>query len=219
MDPIKYDAQDLIKAAAKLNYDVLTITCHNKIIFSKKLEKYAHKKGLLLIPGIETEINKKHILIINADKSAEEIHTFEDLKKYKTDHPESLIVAPHPFFPGINSLKKDLIKNIDLFDAIEYSFCYTKLKNYNLKAEAVAKKYSKPIIATSDCHFLQQLPLSFAMLDSHKDIPSIINAIKKNKIKNYHFPLSIFKLTAILSKMFMMQIKKINYRKTSKKIA
>lgn len=219
IDPINYNAQDLIKAAVKLEYDVLAITCHKKVLFSKKLEKYAHQKGLLLIPGVEAEINKKHVLVINADKSAEKIHTFEDLKKYRLAHPESLIVAPHPFFPGVNALKKNLIKNIDLFDAIEYSFCYTNLKNYNLKAEKLAKKYSKPMLATSDCHFLQQLHYGFIMLDCTKDTNCIINAIKKNKIENHNKPLSVFKLTNILSKMLIMQLRKINYHKTSKKIA
>lgn len=202
-DDIKHTAKDLIKKAAGLSYDVLAITTHNKIIFNKQLKKYAEKKKILLIPGIEFEIDKKHILCLNAHKDILKVKNFEKLKNYRKKHPESLIVAPHPFFPGKLSLKKLLIDNIDLFDAIEISFCYTKQKDYNKEAFALARRWKKPLIATSDCHIIDYLDVSYCHINSKKDINSIFKAIKQNKIKNHTKPLSWFKVGKILSRMFL----------------
>ncbi|MFH1218534.1 MAG: PHP-associated domain-containing protein [Candidatus Peregrinibacteria bacterium] len=194
LDKIPYSPKDLIKKAAQLNYEILSITCHKKIIFNKELKRFAKKLNILLIPGIELEIDKKHILLINATKSAEKINSFEKLKTYKKNHPNSLIVAPHPFFPGRVSLKKALTEHIKLFDAIEYSHCYTKTKNYNTPSVALAKTHSLPLIATSDCHFLPNLDTAYTLINSQKNTNSIIKAIKQNSITLHHSPTTYSKI-------------------------
>jgi len=204
-----YDAKKLIDEAKKFGYDVLSFTCHRKVVFNRDDQKYANKKGILLIPGIEFEINKKHILGINIDRDIEKVKTFEDLKEYKKSHPECLIVAAHPYFPGSESLKDNLVKNIDLFDAIEYSFCYTTTKNYNRAAIEVSKKFNKPMLATSDCHVLEQLNLSYSLIDSQKDTKSILNAIKKNRITQVHSPLTYLKIFKIIFLMELTRLRKV----------
>lgn len=201
-----YSAKDLIKRAEHLNYDVLAITCHNKVIFTKALRNFAKEHNIILIPGAEISIGKKHVLAINIDKEAENTHTFQALREYKRTHPDCLIIAPHPFFPGSNTLKEDLIKNIDIFDAIEHSFCYTTTKNYNSKAIKLARKYAKPLVATSDCHFLKYLDLGYTLVDSQKNIQSIIKAIKQNKITIIHSPIGYFKIFKILIMMTLTSL-------------
>lgn len=198
VENISYTYKDIVNEAKRLSYDVLCITCHQRLFFTKKMERYARKKGLLLIPGIEFEINKKHILCINAHPDIEKVDSFEKLKKYKKNHPESLIVAPHPFFPGNNTLKKALIENILLFDAIEYSYAYTKTKNYNDEAVALAKRWKKPIIATSDCHILKYFDLAYTLVDSKKNTSSILQAIKNKRIKITHSPTNYFTIFKII---------------------
>jgi len=195
-DQIPHTPKQLINEAKKLNYNVLSITCHRKVIFSKQLKRYAQKKGILLIPGCEFEINKKHILGINITKEIEKIDTFQKLKAYKKAHKNCLIIAPHPYFPGSTTLKKNLEENIDLFDAIEISFCYTKSKDYNKKAIEIAEKYNKPLIATADCHDLIDLNNGYTQIESIPNIKNIFEAIKANKLRNIHNPksyLHIFK--------------------------
>lgn len=204
-DKISYSEKKLISRAAKFNYDVLAITCHDKLVFNKNLRKFAEKKGILLIPGIELSINKKHVLILNPTKDISNVKSFEQLREYKSSHPKCLIIAPHPFFPTSKSLKKSLIDNIDIFDAIEYSFCYTKSKNHNTPAVALAKRWKKPIVATSDCHILKYLDLGYALIDAKKDIPSIFKAIKQNRIKNITRPISYFTIFKVLFKMIFQK--------------
>ncbi|PIZ75304.1 hypothetical protein COY05_04180 [Candidatus Peregrinibacteria bacterium CG_4_10_14_0_2_um_filter_38_24] len=205
LDHISHTPKELIDKAKKLRYDVLSITSHRTVIFTKELESYAKKKGILLIPGIEFEINGKHILGINIDKKIKKIKTFENLKKYKSTHKNCLIIAPHPFFPGKVTLKKNLQSNIELFDAIEYSFCYTSTKNYNKKAESMAKKHKLPMIATADCHDLENLDISYSLIKSQKTTNQIIEKIKKSsfsnkKIKLISQPISYFKIAKLIAK-------------------
>lgn len=208
VDNIKHTAKELIDEAARLKYDVLCITCHRKLFFNKKLQKYAQKKSILLIPGIEFEINKKHILGINIDKEITEVDSYQRLAEYKKSHPDSLIIAPHPFFPTNYCLKNDLINNIRLFDAIEISWAYTKTKNYNQKAIDLAKRWGKPLITSSDCHILKYLNIGYTMIKSQKNTLSLIEAIRSNKIQIISKPTSYFKIAR-----FMVQMNWQNLRK------
>lgn len=210
-DSIDYTAKELVDKAVKLKYDVLSITCHRKLIFNKGLEKYARKKGLLLIPGIEFEINKKHVLGINIDRDIEQVDSFEKLKNYKKTHPQCLIIAPHPFFPSKTSLKGELIENIELFDAIEISFAYTKSKNYNTPALSMAKRWKKPIIATADCHILSYLDIGYCNIKATKNTKSIVEAIKKGHIQNFSKPTTYSKIIRMLCQ--------INFQNFQKKLS
>lgn len=188
VDVIRHSPKQLIDKAAHFNYDVLAITSHRTVIFNKKLQKYAAKKNIILIPGTEFEINGKHILGINIDNDILKVDSFAKLAAYKKSHPNCLIVAPHPFFPGPFCLKKALIENITIFDAIEISFAYTKTKNYNREAIELAHRWKKPLIATSDCHILKYLDLGYTLVKATKNTKSIIVAIKDNKVQPIHHP-------------------------------
>ena len=67
-DNLDYSAKELIDRAVELKFDVLAITLHNEIFFSKDLISYAEQKGILLIPGVELSIEKKHVLLYNVSE-------------------------------------------------------------------------------------------------------------------------------------------------------
>ncbi len=187
---IPFTPKELILHAKNLNYEVLAITCHNTIIFDDELKNYAASHGILLIPGVELAIRKKHVVILNPDKDVLKVNSFKALREYKSSHPDCLIMAPHPFYPGLNCLHKHLTNNTDIFDAIEFSFCYTKKTTFNTKAEKFATAHSKPLITTSDCHFLELFDYSHCFIDAKKTIPAVFDAIKQNRIKNVSTPLT-----------------------------
>jgi len=212
VDHINYSPKELIDEAKRLEYDVLCITLHRKLFFNKKIQKYATKKNLLLLPGIEFEINNKHIVAVNAHADILDVNDFKKLAYYRQKHPETLIIAPHPFFPTNECLKKDLINNILLFDAIEISWAYTKTKNYNKEAINLAKRWRKPLVATADCHILKELNIGYTLVEAKKEPYSIIKAIRENKIEIHTHPTSYFKIAR-----FMLQIHWQNYRAKLKK--
>lgn len=185
---IKYSPKQLINYMSKLNFKVISITHHQKIYYNQDLKNYAKRKNILLIPGTELEIKGKHVLIYNIKKEyLTKIKNFNDLEKIKNQN--TIIAAPHPFFIKPTCLKSKLLKYIDFFDAIEFSHFYTSYLNLNKKAVKIAKKYNKTIIGNSDAHHLKQINLTYSLIDSKKNIDSLLEAIRKNKIKLITKPL------------------------------
>ncbi len=203
---ISHSAKELIDYAAKLKFNVISITCHNKVVYSKSLQEYANKKKILLIPGTERDIDNKHVLLYNfTQEEVDKIKSFEDLRKIKK--PNQLVIAPHPFYVNLNpispaqfSLFKKLEENIDLFDGIEFCHLYTKRLNLpNNKARNIAKKYKLPLVGGSDSHNLDHMGSTFSFIDAKPNIRSVFNAIKKNKIKVCSRPRNLYELTNILA--------------------
>ncbi|MCD6109890.1 hypothetical protein J7J83_03990 [bacterium] len=213
-DFIFHSDKDVIDKAVHYNYDVLALTCHNKIVHTQELAEYAKKKGLLLIPGIEKTIEGKHVVIINASKEAEFLQTFEDLEFYKKNHIDSLIFAPHPYHPlpvGLVSLRHKLDENIHLFDAIEWSSFYTKHFKFNNKAKKKAEEMKLPMLGTSDNHVLRYLNYTYSVVKApQKTTHDILNAVKKGNLEISTKPMNAILLIGMTGRlMFLEYIKKL----------
>lgn len=207
-DIIKYSAKELIDIASEDNFDALAITPHNALMSTtlgkKKTQEifnYAKKKGILLIMGVEFSIEGKEVLIYNiTEQEIRKIKTLNDLRNIKQSNNKIFVIAPHPFFLTRDCLGNKLEKNIDLFDAIEHSWFYTKLINRNIPATKIADKYSKPLVATSDCHNLKEFNTSFCLVECKKSADAIFESIKRHKYANSTKPLhfAFFFLKTIL---------------------
>jgi hypothetical protein len=209
-DKIKYSSKELIDHAARLGFDVLAITNHHKIHYSKKLADYAKRKGILLISGVETHINGKEVLLLNARKPGR-IKDFSDLERLKKENV--VVIAPHAFYPLFSAcLGEELLKNIKYFDAIEYCHFYLPfLNSFNKKAVMVAKKYNKTLVGTSDSHRLFQMGHTYSLIDCNKDIDSVLEAIRKGKVQIRTKCLSYFSFLRIFFKIFSTGIsRKLN---------
>lgn len=217
-DNISYSTYEAIDHAQKHNFDVLALTCHKKITCKKEYGDYAAKKGILLIPGIEARIENKDIIILNYDKEIEKVKTFEELKNYKKNNPQIFILAPHPFVPHYTnvSLGKKLEQNISLFDAIELTVFSNKIFNFNKKAKRIAKKYNKPLIATSDTHFLKDIERGYALINAQeKTVGPVLTAIKKELVKNKLNPMGLLTMTEFIIKTTLLHFLPRNNGKTS----
>lgn len=179
---LSYTSKELIAKAAEQGFEVLALTFHGDVHYNKTLVNYAKQKNILLIPGIEKLIEKKEVLIYNiTQKESKKLKTFDDLRKLK-QKKNILIIAPHPYYIIRSCLGSKLEQNIDLFDAIEYSHYYLKYLNFNKKAVKIAKKYSIPMIGTSDTHYLPQLGSTYTIIDSKKNLKDIFKAIRNKQV-------------------------------------
>lgn len=215
-DCLFHSDKDVIDKAAYFNYDVLALTCHNKIVHTQELAEYAKKKGILLIPGIEKTIEKKHVVIINASKDAEFINTFKDLENYRKINPDCLIFAPHPYHPlpiKLVSLGKYLDKNAHLFDAIEWSSFYTKMGKFNKKAKKKSEQLGLPMIGTSDNHVLRYLNHTYSIIQApQKTTHDIINAAKKGHIQIKTKPMNLIMLVLMTARLLFLEYMKRLYK-------
>jgi predicted metal-dependent phosphoesterase TrpH len=181
--------KEIIDTAVEQNFDAIAITHHGVQYYDKELINYANQKGLLLIPGIETFIQRKHVLLINFS-AKKHILTYRDLAKYKTD--EVLVIAPHPFYRFVTCVGNDLIHHRECFDAVEYCHFYYKIFNPNRKAIQVAQQLNLPVVGNSDAHRRFQFGKTYSYVYAEqKTIPAIIQAIKQGNVEYVSHPLTL----------------------------
>jgi len=191
---IAYDAVALIERAAREGYRVLAITNHDRLTFSPRLAGYAADRGIVLVPGVEATVEGCHVLIYNADVSPARLRTFAELRRLRT--PEWLVVAPHPFFPASFSLGERLRREIDIFDAIEFSHFYTQRIDFNAPAVRLARASGLPLLGSSDAHLHRQLGTTYSMIDAAPDVDSVLAAVRQHRVGVVSRPLSLMALLA-----------------------
>lgn len=180
-DYISYSGFELLDEAAELGYDVIAFTCHRRVVMTPDFKEHAKQLDILLIPGIEVNLGG-HILILNADLTAQELRTLEDLRRYRTLRPEIFTIAAHPFFPRPSiCLGEKLRANLDCFDAIEHSWFYSHHIDWNKKATALAQEKNLPHIATADVHMLSQLQNGHVLIDAEKNSESVLEALRDHR--------------------------------------
>jgi hypothetical protein len=168
------------------------------MIYDEKLVTYAEKMDIVLFSGVERSINHKHLLLINfSDVSS--LSSYDAILRAKKDN--NLVIAPHPFFPGMQSLGKEMYYQSALFDAIEYCHFYSPQLNFNREAVRYAKQYGLPLIAGSDAHVLEQFGRCYSLVKSEKNRDAIIKAIKKGHIQVVAPPLRLSQMIRIYLKI------------------
>lgn len=188
---ISYSVRDVIDRAAALGFEVLALTLHNKCGYTDELGEYARQRNILLIPGIEKTIEGRHVLILGADRGAEQVQTFPALADYRAAKSDILVIAPHPYYYGNISVKEKLEQYHELFDALEQSWFYNGIFDRNADARLVAQRYNLPLIATSDLHALSRIENSYAVIEApEKTISAVLHSIRSGAFTNHSRPAS-----------------------------
>ena len=206
VDCVRYSAKELISRAADEGFDVISITNHQQITFNQDLFSLAKERGILLIPGIEMAIQGRHVLVLNPP-SYGMYSDFFSLSKMQ--RPETLIIAPHPYYPGTTSLNGYLLKYLNLFDALEYSHFYSQMINFNQKVVEVSRSFGLPLVGTSDAHFFSQLGATYSLIYAEKNLEAVFGAIRQNRIKVISRPLKHLEMGSIAARLLKMKLRSI----------
>src|SRR5271154_6511203 len=193
-DGLRYPATALIDRAVELGYNAIAITLHGQVIADERVFEYAQQKGLLLIRAVEWNINGGDVLLYNlTQREAEKLVTFDDLRNYRRERGEDLLViAPHPFYPRGHSLQGHLEPNIDLFDAIEYAQIHLPwFDKFNQQAVRVARKHNKPIVATSAPHILGIFGRHYTLVEAEPTMLAIFRAIRAGQVQPHSPPVTV----------------------------
>jgi predicted metal-dependent phosphoesterase TrpH len=204
LDHVRYTARELISKAGDEGFDVLAITNHHRVTFDQELFSLAEERGILLIPGLEVTVHRRHVLVLNPPPFRR-CSDFSSLAKLR--RPETLIIAPHPYFPGFYSLNEYLLKHQELFDALEYCHFYSLKINFNLKAVEVARTHGFPLIGNSDAHFLSQLGSTYSLIYAKKSVEAVFAAIRQNRVKVVSRPLKPLEMGSIANRFLRMKIR------------
>jgi len=205
-DVLDYDARDLIRHAAALQFDAIAITLHGKVIDVDGLHQFAAQQGLLLIPGIEKRIHGRELLVYNVtQEQMDAVRTFPDLRELKRQLGDAmLVIAPHPFFRQSQCLGRHLEENIDIFDAIEYCHLYTRFWNLNKRAVEVAAAHGKPMVATSDSHALWMFGKNYTLLDAPRTMAGIFQALREGRGQPHSEPIGLMQFIRKMGWFFVV---------------
>jgi predicted metal-dependent phosphoesterase TrpH len=195
LDPTDYRScehspKQLISRAAELGYEILALTCHDKDIWTRSLSDYARHLGITLIPGMEVAAEgSRHVLVYNFHTGSKNLNTLGKIRNCSRE--DTLVIAPHAFYPGFISLQGRLAENAEIFDAIEYSGFYIRGMNFNRRSADFSRKTGKPLVGFGDIHYLWQLNRTYTWIYSEPEIESIIGAVKQGQVRIQTSPLSL----------------------------
>jgi predicted metal-dependent phosphoesterase TrpH len=155
-DAVDFSAHQLLERARSFGFRVLAITLHDAVFDRKEVFADAAAMGILLIPAAEVRLLGADVIILNVTaEEVAELKNFDDLRQLRARRGNSIFtVAPHPFYVFGGSIGSRLFAEIDCFDAIEFCHFHIGPFNPNRRAQRVATRFGKPIIATSDAHRL-----------------------------------------------------------------
>src|SRR6266404_2164262 len=201
-DVIDYSAHQLLERAKQLGFGVLAITLHDAVFDRPEVFADAAAMGILLIPAAEVRLQGADVIVLNV--SSDEIaplKTFEDLRRLRTRRGLSIfVIAPHPFYVLGGSIGSRLLDEIDCFDAIELCHFHRGILNPNRRAEAVAKRFGKPLIATSDAHQLHAFGQHYTSIPKPSEMSpeSVFAALRSGPMRLTSPPATIVDLATAI---------------------
>jgi predicted metal-dependent phosphoesterase TrpH len=200
-DRIPHTAHQLIDRASALGFGAIAITLHNRWRDPAPLAEYAAERSVTLIPSIERNIGRKHVLLINVPRDAERVKTFADIAALKSG-TNALVVAPHPFYPIPSALGHLLDEHAALIDAVEVNSVHVRGLDFNRRALAWARAHGKPVVGNTDLHLLMQMGHTYSMVDAEQRTPdAICAAIRAGRVQMVTSPMSWFKAAVLITAM------------------
>ncbi|MGD0016977.1 MAG: PHP domain-containing protein [Verrucomicrobiia bacterium] len=192
-DGLRYPATSIIDKAVELGFGAIAITLHGRVLEDERVFAYAQRKGLLLIHGVEWRSDHGDVLLYNVtQRELERLRSLADLRAFRRDRGDDLLViAAHPYFFR-HSLNCHLIRNLDLFDAVEYCHLHFPWLNLNRRGVRIAEQHGKAVVATSDAHNLWMFGRHYTLVDAAPTQTSIFRAIRERRVQLHSPHVSIW---------------------------
>lgn len=186
-----------IDRAVEVGLDAIAITWHGRAFEHPRAVAYARERGLLLIPGMETNLHgKRHTLCLNVTpRCVPGRSTLEDLRKLR-DNPEVFVVAPHPYYPHGACLRRTIDRHPELFDGVEWCHLHVNWLrgslNPNVRARRWAERHGKPLMAFSDAHFLPEIGQVYTEVEADElSTEALFEAMRQCRVRFTPKPLTL----------------------------
>lgn len=201
VDQIRHSALDLVDRAAELGFGALAITLHDRQFADLRVSAYARERGITLIPGVERTIQGRHVLLLNFPTSlVYSARTLDEVARVKT-RTNGLVIAPHPYFPARSCLGAALEAHADVFDAVEWSYFWTRGIDFNSRAARWARAHGKPVVGNSDLHDLRQFGRTYSLVDAAPDAGAICDAVRDGQVRLHTGPVPVLELVSVFGGM------------------
>jgi predicted metal-dependent phosphoesterase TrpH len=163
--------------------------------------------GILLIPAAEMRLEGADVILLNVTaEEVKDLRTFDDLKALRAGRGASLFtIAPHPFYVLGGSIGEKLAERIDCFDAIELCHFWIRRINPNRRAVEMARRFQKPLIATSDAHQLHAFGSNYTSIPRPAEltVANVFEALRRGPLRLTNPPCSFVDLISTIYFVFM----------------
>src|SRR5438045_4301946 len=207
VDALDYSAHELLERARTLGFRVLAITLHDAVFDREEVFADAASMGILLIPAAEMRLEGADVILLNVTPAeVESLRTLDDLAALRARRGASLFtIAPHPFYVLGGSLGEKLVERIDCFDAIELCHFWSRFFNPNRRAIETAKRFGKPLIATSDAHRLHAFGSNYTSIPRPAEltVESVIAVLRTGPLRVTNPPCSFIDLMSTMYFVFI----------------
>jgi predicted metal-dependent phosphoesterase TrpH len=178
-----------IDRAKAVGLNAIAVTWHRGICDNPEAIAYARERGVLLIPGMEADMDgQHHLVVLNlAEGDLPGTPTWAQLRSLRKRKPEVLVMAPHPFYPHPTCLGRVMSDHADCIDAVEWCAIHVNWipgrVNPNLRAARWAHKHHKTLIACSDAHTLRDIGSNASTVEADDfSIASIFAGIRAGRV-------------------------------------
>jgi predicted metal-dependent phosphoesterase TrpH len=177
-----------IDRAREVGLDAIAVTWHQKICVVPEAVAYARERNILLIAGMEAEVDRRHLVVLNvAEGDLPADPTWKQVRALRARKPDVFILAPHPFYPHPTCLGRMMNDNADAIDGVEWCILHVQWLpgrvNPNLRAARWAHQYGKPVIACSDAHTLAAIGRNASTVEADELSPgSLFTAIRAGRV-------------------------------------
>ena len=200
-----------IDRAKEVGLDAIAVTWHRKICTVPDAFAYARERGILLIPGMEAEVDRRHLVVLNlAEGDLPSEPTWNQIRALRLRKPEALVLAPHPFYPHPCCLGKAIEDHADCIDAVEWCILHVdwlpKRVNPNLRAAHWAHQHGKTLVACSDAHTLCAIGKNASVVEADELTPEALFAgIRAGRVSFHRHSLEFDSLVYQTSKAMASQ--------------
>jgi len=178
---LKHTIYEHIDRAREVGLDAIAVTWHRKICADTEAFAYARARNILVIPGMEAEIDRRHLVVLNvAEGDLPGETTWDEIRALRARKSEVFILAPHPFYPHPSCLGKEINDHADCIDAVEWCIIHVhwlpERISPNLRAARWAHRHGKTMVACSDAHSLESIGKNASTVEADALTPEAIFA-------------------------------------------
>lgn len=169
--------REIVQRAMELGMGAIAVTDHNTVSGALEAERFARGKPLVVIPGQEVHCKEGEVIVLNLRETLPNKKPASDILGAARKRG-GFVIAPHPFDLMRKGVGRSIEALLSHIDAVEVFNSRTIFNTFNNKAFAFADKHGLPMTVGSDSHFTGEMGNAFMLIDSPRDVDSILDAIR-----------------------------------------
>jgi predicted metal-dependent phosphoesterase TrpH len=178
--------KDVIRAAREQGLNAVAITDHETTMGAQRLAK---QKKLLVIPGIEIETRRGHVLGLNVKEPiASKLALIETTEKIHESGGIAVIAHPATFLKtGLGQIV-EIGSGVDAVEVINSASFPFFVSTY--LARRLSRRLGLPETAGSDAHYPNEIGRAYTLVEANSNLDDIIEAIRKGETVPIGRPIS-----------------------------